>query len=71
MHIQQINSMLSEVKEMLVNFDLSQLSEMHTTPSQHHDDKIAAARTRLQQLYDKLTAGRSDANKVQSHGAKR
>ncbi len=71
MHIQQINSMLSEVKEMLVNFDLSQLAEMHTTPSQHHGDKMAAAKYRLQRLYDKLTAGRSDANTVQAHGAKR
>ena len=71
MHIQQINSMLSEVKEKLVSFDLSQLSEMQTTPSQHHDDKMAAAKYRLQQLYDKLTAGRSEANMVQAHGAKR
>ncbi len=71
MHIQQINSMLSEVREKLVSIDLGELSEMNKTPSQHHGDKMAAAKYRLQQLYDKLTAGRSDANKVQAHGAKR
>ncbi len=71
MQIQQINSMLSEVKEKLVSFDLSQLSEMQTTPSQHHSDKMAAAKYRLQQLYDKLTSGRTDTTRVQAHGAKR
>jgi hypothetical protein len=71
MHIQQINSMLSEVREKLVSFDLSELSEMNKFPSEHHKDKMSAAKTRLQQLYDKLTAGRSDATKVKAYGAKR
>jgi len=71
MHIQQINSMLSEVKEKLVSFDLDQLAEMNKYPSEHHGDKMAAAKTRLAQLYSKLTAGRSDTTTVQAHGAKR
>ena len=71
MHIQQINSMLSEVREKLESLDLDQLSEMNTKPSQHHDDKMSAARYRLQQLYSKLTSGRSDSNRVKATGAKR
>ncbi len=71
MHIQEINSMLSEVREKLVSFDLSELAEMNSTPSQHHSEKMAAAKTRLQQLYDKLTSGRTDTTRVQAHGAKR
>ena len=71
MQIQQINSMLSEVREKLESLDLDQLSEMNTKPSQHHGEKVSAAQHRLKQLYAKLTAGRSESNRVRAYGAKR
>ena len=71
MQIQQINFLLSEVREKLESLDLESLSEMNTHPSQHHGEKMSAARTRLQQLYAKLTAGRTDTTRIKATGAKR
>lgn len=71
MYVQQINSMLSEVKEKLEDLDIENLSEMNKHPSEHHKEKMSAAKARLQQLYNKLTAGRTDTTRVQAHGAKR
>ena len=70
MQVDHINALLSEVQEKLVSLDLEDLSEAKGA-SFHDKGKAAAARKRLQQLYDKLTKGRSASNRVQARGARR
>ncbi len=70
MNISKINDMLTSVKTKLESVDLKSMAEQKMA-SEQHPKKLAGAKKRLGNLYKKLTAGRSEANTVQSTGAKR
>lgn len=70
MQIVEVNNILRQVKAKLESLDPSKLAEA-MKPLQHNPSKMAGAKRRLGNLYQKLTKGRSDATTVQATGAKR
>jgi|HubBroStandDraft_5_1064220.scaffolds.fasta_scaffold353213_1 alkylhydroperoxidase/carboxymuconolactone decarboxylase family protein YurZ len=70
MKINEINSILANVKAKLEALDPANLAEQDM-PNEQYPKKIAGTRKRLANLYGKLTKGRSDATKVHAYGAKR
>lgn len=70
MNLAKVNSILEEMKLRLESLHPNKIEEMRAN-SVHSGKKMSAAKKRLAKLYQKLTAGRSEANKVVATGAKR
>ena len=62
-------SLLEQVKTMLHNVDKSGPGTQQK-PVQKNVASESAAKKKLRELYAKQASGRSDATKVQAHGAK-
>lgn len=71
MDISRLNYILSEVKSRLDSLNPDNLQEAQKRPEEHDSKRMSQAQRRLQNLYGKLTKGRSDTTKVQAYGSKR
>jgi hypothetical protein len=73
MNLSHINNLLGVVKAKLESLDPAKqtLAEAQKKPEEHSANRMSAARKRMKKLYDKNTAGRSDATRVKGTGAKR
>lgn len=71
MTLSEMNEILSTVKAKLEARDPRRMDEAQKKPSEQQPSRMAAAKKRLNHLYDKLTANRTDATKVKATGAKR
>lgn len=70
MNITKINDLLTSVKVRLESIDLNAMAEQKMA-SEQHPKKLAGAKKRLQNLYNKLSKGRSSDTEVVATGAKR
>lgn len=73
MNLQHINGLLSSAKVKLEALDPAnrQISEAQKKAEEHDGKRLSAAKSRLEKLYAKLTAGRSEANTIKATGSKR
>lgn len=72
MDINYVNGLLESTKQKLESLDpRRKMMEEQKKPSEHSGSRMSAAKKRLEKLYSKLTAGRSESNQVKSTGAKR
>ena len=76
MDISRVNGLLSRVQVKLESLDPANLEEMAELEMQvgggydTDGSSIAVAQKRLQSLLDKLSAGRSDSNRVKATGTR-
>jgi len=74
MDINKVNGLLGWVLVKLESLDPTNLEEMEMQVAANYDSdvsSVSAAKKRLQHLLDKLSANRSDSNRVKSTGTKR
>jgi len=74
MDINKVNNLLGRVRVKLESLDPSNLNEMEMQVSANYDSdtgSVNAAKKKLQDLLDKLSANRSDSNRVRATGTKR
>lgn len=70
MTVNDINGLLMNVKAKLESMDPANLAEQDT-PNQQNPKKLAGAKKRLANLYQKLTKGRDASTEIVATGAKR